>query len=286
MNKAGGRVLQVLKQPRARVLWPLVVVLFGILFLYNVCTVYVRPYEMGVKQVILGGEKGIREKVYGPGLHWVTPGAERMHLFPTDLQVLEMADNAADVGEGADHRVVRAIKIQTSEGYTVSVGRHGALPHREPVPGDHADRPGAAVRGLGGDSPRRAGAAAHAGRAGRGRLLQGRPARQGHGTGAEAAGHGAGAQGDQGDARAAAPVPVRLSATRGPSSSGRSRTRRSSRTRRRPRRRRPRRRRTGSSPRERPRCRWSWRAVTRRWRSCARERSSTGAPRPPRASWW
>ena len=120
MSNAGDRVLSVLKQPRMRVLWPLGVVLFGGLFLYNLCTIYVRPYEMGVKQVILGSEKGIREGVYGPGLHWVTPGAERMHLFPSDLQLLEMADNSAEVGEGADHRVVRAIKIQTSEGYTVS----------------------------------------------------------------------------------------------------------------------------------------------------------------------
>ena len=120
MSNAGDRVLAALKQPRMRVLWPLGMLLFGGLFFYNLCTIYVRPYEMGVKQVILGGETGIREGVYGPGLHWVTPGAERMHLFPTDLQVLEMADSAAEVGEGADHRVVRAIKIQTSEGYTVS----------------------------------------------------------------------------------------------------------------------------------------------------------------------
>ncbi|WP_158501526.1 SPFH domain-containing protein [Vitiosangium sp. GDMCC 1.1324] len=120
MSKAGDRILAALKQPRTRMIWPIGVAFFASLFAYNACTVYVRPYEMGVKQVILGGEKGIREGVYGPGLHWVTPGAERMHLFPTDLQVLEMADNRAEVGEGADHRVVRAIKIQTSEGYTVS----------------------------------------------------------------------------------------------------------------------------------------------------------------------
>jgi regulator of protease activity HflC (stomatin/prohibitin superfamily) len=120
MKLSGERVVAVLKQPRTRVLWPLAAALFASLFAYNACTVYVKPYEMGVKQVILGGEKGIRETVYGPGLHWVTPGAERMHRFPSDLQVLEMADSPAEVGEGADHRVVRAIKIQTSEGYTVS----------------------------------------------------------------------------------------------------------------------------------------------------------------------
>jgi len=119
-SKKGEQVLAALKRPGTRILWVAAVVIFGILIAYNVATVYVRPYEMGVKQVILGGEKGIREKVYRPGLHWVTPGAERMHRFPSDLQVLEMADNPSEVAEGAEHRVVRAIKIQTSEGYTVS----------------------------------------------------------------------------------------------------------------------------------------------------------------------
>ncbi|ATB34018.1 SPFH domain-containing protein [Melittangium boletus] len=119
-QEAQQRVLAALKQPRLKFLWPVAVVLVGGLFAYNACTVYVRPYQLGVKQVVLGGEKGIRDKVYGPGLHWVTPGAERMHLFPSDLQVLDMVDNPAEVAEGADHRVVRAIKIQTSGGYTVS----------------------------------------------------------------------------------------------------------------------------------------------------------------------
>ncbi len=113
-------VVSALKEPRLRVVWPLMVALVGGLFVYNACTVYVRPYELGVKQVILGGEKGIRDTVYGPGLHWVTPGAERMHLFPSDLQVLDMVDNPAEVALDAEHRVVRAIKIQTSEGYTVA----------------------------------------------------------------------------------------------------------------------------------------------------------------------
>lgn len=120
MSKAGDQILAALKQPRTRILWPIGMAFFAGLFAYNACSVYVRPGQLGVKQAILGSEKGIRDTVYGPGLHWVTPGAERMHLFSTDLQVLEMADNPAEVGEGADHRVVRAIKIQTSEGYTVS----------------------------------------------------------------------------------------------------------------------------------------------------------------------
>jgi regulator of protease activity HflC (stomatin/prohibitin superfamily) len=120
VNVQGDKVLLALKQPRTRILWVLAVAVVGSLFAYNGCTVYVRPYEMGVKQVILGGEKGIREGVYGPGLHWITPGVERMHRFPSDLQALEMTDSAAEMSEASNHRKVRAIKIQTSEGYTVS----------------------------------------------------------------------------------------------------------------------------------------------------------------------
>jgi regulator of protease activity HflC (stomatin/prohibitin superfamily) len=114
------RVLTALKQPRMRVLWPAGMALVAALIAYNACTVYVRPFERGVKQVILGGDKGINETVYGPGLHWVTPGTERMHLFPSDMQVLEMADSSAAVTESTNHRVTHAIKIQTSEGYTVA----------------------------------------------------------------------------------------------------------------------------------------------------------------------
>ena len=120
MSKAQERVLGALKQPRMRWIWPVGVLLVGGLFAYNACTVYVRPYQRGVKQVIVGGEKGIREHVYGPGLHWVMPGTERLHLFPTDLQVLEMADGEPEVADSDNHRQVRSIKIQTSEGYTVA----------------------------------------------------------------------------------------------------------------------------------------------------------------------
>ena len=86
MSKAGDQILAALKQPRMRCSGRVGVLLFGGLFAYNVCTIYIRPYERGVKQVILGGGKGIRDTVYGPGLHWVTPGAERMHRFPTDCR--------------------------------------------------------------------------------------------------------------------------------------------------------------------------------------------------------
>jgi regulator of protease activity HflC (stomatin/prohibitin superfamily) len=44
-----------------------------------------------------------------------------MHLFPADLQVLEMSDAQVPSAHIPNLRTVAALKIQTSEGYTVSV---------------------------------------------------------------------------------------------------------------------------------------------------------------------
>ena len=107
---------------RGRLLWPIIALLLIFLFGYGSCTVYVHPGELGVKQVIVGAGQGINKDIYPPGLHWLTPGAERMHLFPTDLQVLEMSDQPLSHDEELKNmRTVAPIKIQTSEGYTVSV---------------------------------------------------------------------------------------------------------------------------------------------------------------------
>jgi regulator of protease activity HflC (stomatin/prohibitin superfamily) len=93
-----------------------------VLFLvaYNACTVYVRPNEFGVMQVIVGTSKGIRPEVYFPGLHWVSPGTERLHRFPTDIQLLSLTNDRAERGQ-SDQRLRPALNIQTSEGYTVTV---------------------------------------------------------------------------------------------------------------------------------------------------------------------
>jgi regulator of protease activity HflC (stomatin/prohibitin superfamily) len=105
----------------ARLLW-----LFGAIFVlfvvgYGACTTYVRPGELGVKQISYGGGRGIEPFVYGVGLHYVGPG-ERMHLFPTHLQVLELTSSKSEgIVEGENHRVTSAINIQTSEGYNVRV---------------------------------------------------------------------------------------------------------------------------------------------------------------------
>lgn len=106
---------------RLRFLWPLVGGLFLGLIAWNSCTVYVPPGQVGVKQVVFGSGQGVHPDIFTPGVHWLTPGAERMYLFPADLQVLEMSDTATAASEQSLVRTVPAIKIQGSEGYAVSV---------------------------------------------------------------------------------------------------------------------------------------------------------------------
>jgi regulator of protease activity HflC (stomatin/prohibitin superfamily) len=106
---------------RWRLLWPLLALLVVLGVAWNGFAVYIRPGQWGVKQVVLGPGQGVHKDIYPPGLHFLTPGAERMHLFPADLQVLEMSDAQMPSAHIPNLRTVAAIKIQTSEGYTVSV---------------------------------------------------------------------------------------------------------------------------------------------------------------------
>ncbi len=116
-RSASQRILQT---RRGRILYLIVGPLLVALFAYATCTVYVRPNEFGIKQLTVGSGKGINKEVFTSGLHWVTPGMERMHLFPTDIQLLNLS---ADPRERAkdDTRQMPALNIQTSEGYNVTV---------------------------------------------------------------------------------------------------------------------------------------------------------------------
>lgn len=111
--------------PKLGLRWGRLLWVGGIVFVLGVVayasfTTYVPPGSFGVKQVVLGPNQGVHSETYGPGLHFLTPGAERIHVFPADLQILEMTDvNPAE--DMTNVRLVPPIKIQTSEGYTVSV---------------------------------------------------------------------------------------------------------------------------------------------------------------------
>ncbi len=94
-------------------------VLVTLTILFNAFTIYVKPWEFAVRQVLVGPGQGIEESIIGPGLHLVVPGYERFHVFPRNLQVLEFND---DTMQGsAEAASAPSINIQTSEGYRVVV---------------------------------------------------------------------------------------------------------------------------------------------------------------------
>jgi regulator of protease activity HflC (stomatin/prohibitin superfamily) len=106
---------------RARWAWPILALMVILGVGWTSCGVYVRPGQWGVKQVTFGSSQGVHTDVYNPGVYFLTPGVERMHLFPADLQVLEMSEAQEPSAHIPNLRAVSALKIQTSEGYTVSV---------------------------------------------------------------------------------------------------------------------------------------------------------------------
>ncbi len=93
--------------------------LLAAVVLWAMFTTDVRPNEFAVRQVFLGPNKGIQDDVFGPGLHFVMPGYERLHAFPRSMQLLEFNDNSVTTSEQS--LVAPSIRIQTSEGYEVTV---------------------------------------------------------------------------------------------------------------------------------------------------------------------
>lgn len=99
--------------------------LIGAAALWWTLAIDIPPDMVAVRQVYLGPNKGVQvEPLYGPGLRLVIPGYERLHLFPRDLQTLDFNDEEADFSAavlGSDYQWAPSIRIQTSEGYQVTV---------------------------------------------------------------------------------------------------------------------------------------------------------------------
>jgi regulator of protease activity HflC (stomatin/prohibitin superfamily) len=120
----GGRILGLLwrilaRLMKTRIFWICVIVLFIGYCGPSSCTTYVPPNMVGVRQVYYGSGAGIKSDVYAPGLHWITAGVERLHMFPHDLQILNFSDSPSEVSK--QFRTAPSIKIQTSDGYNVQL---------------------------------------------------------------------------------------------------------------------------------------------------------------------
>jgi regulator of protease activity HflC (stomatin/prohibitin superfamily) len=104
---------------RVRAVWLGIVILVVAYSVPSCWTNYVPPNMVGVRQVVYGSGAGIKRDLYGPGLHLIIPGAERIHLFPHDLQLVNFSDSPSEVSR--QYRSAPSIKIQTSDGYNVQL---------------------------------------------------------------------------------------------------------------------------------------------------------------------
>src|SRR5262249_2611275 len=104
---------------RVRAVWLAGGILLVVYGIPSCCSTYVPPNMVGVRQVAYGSGAGIKRDVYGPGLHLVVPGAERVPLFPPGLPLLNFPDSPAEASR--QYRSAPSIKIQTSDGYNVQL---------------------------------------------------------------------------------------------------------------------------------------------------------------------
>jgi regulator of protease activity HflC (stomatin/prohibitin superfamily) len=129
MSKLFGWVLGLIKRPKVAV--ALIVLIFCYSSMQS-CFVYVHPDEVGIRQVLFGSDAGIKKEPVHTGLRLAVKGTERIHIFPTDLQVMDMVSSSSSEGgrqaarrrqDGRPTEVHQAgaIRIQTSEGYAVTV---------------------------------------------------------------------------------------------------------------------------------------------------------------------
>ena len=91
--------------------------------LFFMCFTLIKPYEYGVKQInipwFFGMTRGVQEKVYPPGWHFVMPfSVEKMHRFPRNLQEMDLTNNP---NRSINNFYDKSAYIQTSDGFFVDV---------------------------------------------------------------------------------------------------------------------------------------------------------------------
>ncbi len=89
---------------------------------FGSCTTYVAPNEVGILESRLIPPRGIRPGLLSGGrIHLLLPG-QSIHVFPTDLQLLEFASREREhIGPSERRRVERALEVNTSDGSKVGV---------------------------------------------------------------------------------------------------------------------------------------------------------------------
>lgn len=105
----------------------IVLVIVGGVLLTMAAFMLARPVdadEVGIMQVYVGSNTGFQEELLEPGVHLVVPGVQRLHRFPKDIQTLDFNDSERSGAKRLlrdDYSWAPSIRIQTSEGYEVTV---------------------------------------------------------------------------------------------------------------------------------------------------------------------
>ncbi len=119
----GNRLRQRLRGVR-RTLIALAVVLVAFLFFGGSCLTYVAPNEVAIKESrwpLPFVEQGVqKQSLPGGRLYFLLPG-QRMHLFPTDVQVMELTRERSPEGGSRRTRFEPDVEINTSDGSRVRV---------------------------------------------------------------------------------------------------------------------------------------------------------------------
>lgn len=115
-----GSRLSRISLPRSRPWKPILIAAVFLFFFYNLCFVYVKPDEYGIKVARIGMNRGVQKQVYTAGLHFLIPfGVQQMYRIPRGIQVLELTNFPDTASSFA--RKDRAAHIQTSDGFFVDV---------------------------------------------------------------------------------------------------------------------------------------------------------------------
>jgi regulator of protease activity HflC (stomatin/prohibitin superfamily) len=104
---------------RVRLFWIVAGVFFVVYVVPSCCSTYVPPNMVAVRQIVYGAGAGIKKDPYQAGTHFLLPGAERVHLFPRELQLVNFSESPSEASHQS--RTAPSIKIQTSDGYNVQL---------------------------------------------------------------------------------------------------------------------------------------------------------------------
>src|SRR5690242_9799507 len=89
------------------------------------CTTYIPPNQVGIKESRFFPPTGIlKGEMAGGKIKFLGPG-QTVHLFPTDMQILDFTNNKSETGHETERRINQrrepAVQINTSDGSQVMI---------------------------------------------------------------------------------------------------------------------------------------------------------------------